>query len=99
MLDESLKIELFQQIICAITAARANQRSNIIAFQQLLQFLDSTLNRAGKIKISFENSRQINGLITHLAQSGDALFEQLGLDIACGSNDPYLVARLQSWWF
>src|ERR1035441_1511102 len=71
-----------QQIVAAITSARAENGPHFSSAEHLVQFADPPLQGAGKIKLAFKDGRQIERLVTHLAQGVATSLEILPLESA-----------------
>ena len=89
------EIESIQQIVRAVSTARADDRAHIVASEHFFQFPRAPLGRAGEIKIVFEDGIEIERLVSQLAQSRAARFQQLGLDVAGRSDNADGVAGLK----
>src|SRR5215471_14006795 len=96
-----MQLDLFQvqprqQVVATVSAARANDGAHLVALKHLFQLAGTALDGAGKVQVLVKNRSEIERLISQFCQSSAAGFEQLALDVARGSDNPYRVPGTQS---
>src|ERR1700753_2464698 len=84
-------IQLFQQVIAAVTAAHADQCGNVLAPPEFMELMRAPINASGKVKIALKNILRVDRLVSHLAQAFAARQKMLAIEAAGRSDDPDLV--------
>ena len=86
------EIQRLQQIVGAVTAARAYDRAHVVAYEHLFHFARPAFDRSGEVKILFQNRIEIERDVSRSAQCLAAGLQFSPLDVAGGRNDAHRIA-------
>src|SRR6476646_6028648 len=95
MSGKQVKIERFQQIVAAISAAHADQGRDLWIPEKIFKLLAASCHAAGKIQVAFKDGWGVNRLITHLSQAIASILKGLSTEAAGGRKNSYLVPALE----
>ena len=87
------QIQVWQEVIGPVPAARANDSANFGIRKHVLKFPDAARDASGKKKVSLEDGIEIIRNVSQLSQSRAPGSECLRIDIAGGSYDSDGIAR------
>ena len=83
-------IILFQQVIAAIAAAHADERSDVLTAPEFMKFMHAPVNATSKVKIAVKNILRLDRLVSHLPQAVAASQKAFAVKLLAGAMIPIL---------
>src|SRR5216684_2726732 len=97
MAPYQLQIEPRQQIVGAVSAARAHDGTHVGAREHGVEFLEPALFAASEVQLTLPDGFEIGRDVAQPAQGFASRFQRSSLDVAGGRHNADHVARTQRW--
>ena len=87
------QVQRRQQIVCAVSSSRTNNRPDILARKHFFKFARTALHRSRKVKVLIENGVEIKRTIAGAPQTFASRLQIIALHVAGRSHNTDRISR------
>ncbi len=92
MTAHQVEIEVLEQVIAAVAAARAENSAHLRTLEHCVQFAETAVGRSGEVEVALEDGIEVERRVAEAFEGAAPRFQILTADIACRRDNPDRIA-------